>query len=113
MNIAQKSSSKTCQQVDMFDSAMKIVGDFWTLRIVEALRTEEHRFCGLERAIPDISPATLTTRLKRLEESGVIVRKVETLDKQSVCYILTERGKGILPVLDAIKEFTSSHLGEA
>ena len=102
--------SSICQQVDTFEEAMKIVGDFWTLRIVESLRESELRFCGLERARPEISPATLTTRLKRLEEKGVIFRKLETRDRQSVSYQLTERGEGIIPVLDSIKQFTSQHL---
>lgn len=105
-----QSEANICQDVDTFEEAMKIVGDFWTLRIVESLRDDELRFCEIERVIPEISPATLTTRLKRLEEKEVITRKLETRDRQSVTYLLSERGEGILPVLDAIKQFTSAHL---
>lgn len=95
-----------CENPVAFDEAMKLVGDFWTLRLVDAIRNDEVRFCEIERRIPDISPATLTGRLKKLEESGIIDRRVETLDRQSVCYALTPRGLGILPVLESIKNFT-------
>ena len=103
-------ATKTCQDPVVFDEAMKLVGDFWTLRLVDAIREDEVRFCEIERRIPDINPATLTGRLKKLEEAGVIDRRVETLDRQSVCYALTERGHGILPVLESIKQFTQNNL---
>lgn len=101
--------NQTCLSPTATDSVMKIIGDFWTLRIVESLRSQELRFCEMERAIPDISPATLTSRLKKLEESQLIIRRVETLDRQSVCYGLSEKGRGIVPVLDAIKTFTEEY----
>ena len=103
-------ATKTCKDPVVFDQAMKLLGDFWTLRIVDVIGSEQVRFCELERRLPDINPATLTKRLKALEESGVIERRVETFDKQSVCYSLTLRGEGIIPVLDSIKRFTKTHL---
>ena len=99
-------TTTTCKDPVIFDEAMKLVGDFWTLRLVDAIRDDEVRFCEIERRIPDINPATLTGRLKKLEEASVIDRRVETLDKQSVCYALTERGKGIIPILESIRSFT-------
>jgi DNA-binding HxlR family transcriptional regulator len=92
-----------------FDEAIKLVGDFWTLHIIDAIRDEEIRFCGIERALPDINPSTLTNRLKRLEEAGVIERRVETCDRQSVTYALTQKGKDVLPVLASISEFTEKN----
>jgi DNA-binding HxlR family transcriptional regulator len=97
---------KTCDSPETFEQAVKLVGDFWTLRIIDALRSDELRFCGIERALPDINPATLTNRLKRLEEYGLITRQLETCDKQSVAYGLSSKGKSVIPVLDAIDSFT-------
>lgn len=97
-----------CKDPDVFDDAMKLIGDFWTLRIVDAIRGDEVRFCEIERRVPDINPATLTSRLKKLEEADVIDRLVETKDRQSVAYVLTSRGKRILPVLESIKAFTEN-----
>jgi DNA-binding HxlR family transcriptional regulator len=100
---------RSCVGSSANDIAMKIVGDFWTLRIVDVLQGNELRFCEMERAIPDISPATLTVRLKKLEEAEVVERYVETKDKQSVSYGLTEKGIALQPVLTAIKDFTKQY----
>ena len=105
------SSDITCGSED-FDRASHLLGDFWTLQIADALRDDELRFCEIERAIPAISPATLTGRLKKLEDAEVISRNVETRDRQSVTYSLTNKGQGIVPILDAIKSFTNEYVAE-
>ena len=97
-----------CTDPVVFDEAMKLIGDFWTLRLIDAIRDDEVRFCEIERRVPDINPATLTGRLKKLEDAGVVDRLIETKDKQSVSYVLTERGRRILPVLESIKDFTDA-----
>lgn len=102
-----KPSADTCKDPAVFDEAMKLIGDFWTLRIIDALQTDEVRFCEIERRVPDINPATLTNRLKKLEDAGAVERRIETKDKQSVTYIVTERGRHILPVIRSIKDFTN------
>lgn len=99
---------KSCSDPVAFDEAMKLIGDFWTLRLIDAIATDEVRFCEIERRVPDINPATLTGRLKKLEEAGVVDRLVETQDRQSVAYTLTGRGQRILPILESIKAFTNS-----
>lgn len=97
-----------CKDPDIFATTMKLVGDYWTLRLVDAIRGEEVRFCEIERRLPEINPATLTSRLKKLEEANIIDRLVETKDKQSVSYTLTNKGERLLPVLESIKSFTES-----
>ncbi len=109
MNNSIITASATCN-TEAFEEAMKLIGDFWTLHIVDALRAEELRFCEIERALPSSNPATLTNRLRRLVEAGVVNRLEETRDKQSVTYVLSEKGQGILPVLDSIKAFTTAHV---
>ena len=106
MNPVVQASTPTCKDPVRFDQAMKLIGDFWTLRVIDALQGDEVRFCEIERRVPDINPSTLTARLKRLEESGVIRRQVETKDRQSVTYSLTTRGLRILPIIEAIKAYT-------
>lgn len=101
-------SQATCKDPVVFDEAMKLIGDFWTLRLIDAIQTDEVRFCEIERRVPDINPATLTNRLKRLEEAGAVDRLCETKDRQSVAYVLTERGRRILPIIESIKSFTTA-----
>ncbi len=89
---------------------LKLLGDYVTLRAVDSLRTGELRFTQLRDAMGDVNSVTLTNRLKRLEAAGLIGRKVATLDRQSVTYSLTERGKGLLPVLREMRNFALRHL---
>ena len=54
----------------------------------------------------DVNSVTFSSRLKRLEATGVIERKEATIDRQSVAYRLTALGTGLLPVLREIQNFT-------
>ena len=87
-------------------TAMKILGDFWTLRITDFLKNDEVRFCELQRNLDNINPATLTKRLKALEEAHLVTRSEETIDKISVTYSLTELGRETLPVIKALSQFS-------
>lgn len=98
-------TNSTIKKLSFQDTA-KLIGDAWTLRVVDAIAASELRFCELERHIPDICPATLTNRLRKLENAGIIQRQDNAIDKQSVSYRLTNRGEDVLPILRAIKQFT-------
>ena len=86
---------------------LKILGDFWTLEIVQNLESGEKRFCELQRSLPEANPTTLSGRLKKLESENIIMRREEVVDKLSVSYTLTKKGQGILPILKEIKNFSS------
>ncbi len=90
--------------------AMKLVADFWVLRIVEELDSGSGglRFSVLERSLGGVSPATLSNRLRRLEEGGLIHRDEGADGPISVSYRLTDRGRGVLPVIRAINDFAGS-----
>jgi DNA-binding HxlR family transcriptional regulator len=89
---------------------LKILGDFWTLEIIQALAEQPMRFSQIERALPTINPTTLTNRLKKLETQLLITRQSKTIDKLSVVYVLTKKGLGILPILNQIKLFAKKYL---
>src|SRR4051812_5315663 len=90
-----------------FTTAVNILGDAYTLHIVDKLSTKSLRFNELQRSITDICPATLTDRLKKLEMEKIVTRQEETVDKVSVVYELTPKGKGILPIIKAINKFAA------
>jgi len=96
-----QSSEEHCQA-----AALKLLGDYTTLRIIDFLRTKKLRFTELQRAIGDVNTATLSSRLKRLEYAGLLDRREATVDRQSVVYRLTSLGEGLLPVLREIQRFT-------
>jgi len=97
--LSQLSHDQTCQ------ASLKLLGDFWTLQIIDVLQEADLRYCEIQRAVPHINPVTLANRLKKLEQARLIDRREETLDKISVCYNLTSLGREALPVLAAINGF--------
>jgi DNA-binding HxlR family transcriptional regulator len=95
-------ADKTCV------SSLKLLGDYWTLRILNVLQDESMRFCDLQRALDNLNPVTLTARLKRLEEAGLVERTEGTEDGCSVVYGLLPQGHKALPVVKAINEFAKT-----
>ena len=92
------------------NEGIKMLGDAWILCIVGTLSKGNLRFNELQRAIAGINPTTLTSRLKKLEKEKMIARKEETIDKLSVIYSLTDKGKAILPTLKEIQLFADKFL---
>ncbi len=89
---------------------LKMLGDFWTLAIIQAIDGGEKRFTQLERELPQSNPTTLSSRLKKLEEQGIIKRQEGIVDKLSVVYSLTKKGDGIMPILSEIRKFADKYL---
>ena len=88
---------------------LKMLGDYWTLSIVQVLQSGEKRFCEIERALMGINPTTLTNRLKKLERTAMIKRREETVDKLSVTYTLTDKGRAVLPIIREMAVFASQY----
>ena len=84
--------------------ATKILGEKWTILIVRELLMGGRRFNELQRGLGDISPALLTSRLKSLEEQGMLVRKKITGQK-GYEYYPTEACEALLPVLISLGEW--------
>lgn len=76
----------------------------WTTKILWYLRDGPRRFGDLRRDLSKVSAKVLTTRLRELEERGVIHREVMPTSPPTVEYSLTAFGHKFQPVLDAIVE---------
>ncbi len=96
---------KTSTDKSICVPSLKILGDFWTLRIVDALKIGNLRYCELERKIEGVSTVTLSNRLKKLERAGIINRHEQS--RADVVYSLTKIGEKIIPVLDAVNNFSA------
>lgn len=82
-----------------------ILGRKWVIQIVYHLH-QHHRFGALEKAIEGINPATLSKRLKFLEQERIIERAQFDEMPPRVEYHLTEKGLALGKVLDAMQEWT-------
>ncbi len=96
---SNKEPKKACSET------LKLLGDYWTLSIIDVLRDQELRFCELQRALNMVNPVTLTNRLQRLEEENLLHRREGSVDEVSVSYSLTSLGKDALIVVEALNTF--------
>jgi DNA-binding HxlR family transcriptional regulator len=81
---------------------MALLGGAWTANVIWQLSGGPRRFGELCRDIPGISPKMLTARLRALEKKRVVTREVVPSSPPSVEYALSELGKELIPVIDAI-----------
>ncbi|WP_375205546.1 winged helix-turn-helix transcriptional regulator [Hyphococcus sp.] len=81
---------------------LSIIGGAWTPNILWNLSAGARRFSELRHDMPKISAKMLTTRLKELEEKGIVERSVLPTSPPSVEYALTREGRELLPAIEAI-----------
>jgi DNA-binding HxlR family transcriptional regulator len=81
--------------------ALEVVGDRWSLLIVRDLLLGPRRFTDLARGLNEITPTRLTGRLRQLEAAGIIVRDPSQPGRE-VWYGLTDAGRALEPVIDAL-----------
>lgn len=82
-----------------------IIGAKWTALLVHDLSEGARRFSELERSCPGISPRTLSERVRALETEGIVVRRSYPESPPRVEYELTAKGRALLPIIDAMREF--------
>ena len=85
-------------------TCMALLGGAWTPNVIWFLSGGPRRFGELRADIPRISAKVLSARLRSLEENGVIARAVLATSPPSVEYSLTELGRELMPVINAIAE---------
>jgi DNA-binding HxlR family transcriptional regulator len=83
----------------------EIVGAKWTALLVHDLSEGPRRFSELRLACPGISPRTLSERLRALEHEQMIARRSYAEAPPRVEYELTEKGRALLPIIDAMRRF--------
>lgn len=72
--------------------ALELVGARWSLLIVRELLTGAKRFTELEQGLPGIPTNVLSSRLRELEEAGLVQRTLLARPSSSVGYELTAYG---------------------
>jgi DNA-binding HxlR family transcriptional regulator len=86
------------------EEVLRFLAGAWTPKILWYLRVEPRRFGDLRRDLGKISAKVLTTRLRELEERGIVTRTVMPTSPPTVEYALTAFGHRFQPVLDTIVE---------
>jgi DNA-binding HxlR family transcriptional regulator len=84
--------------------ASEIIGERWSILIIRELLMGGRRFSELQRGLSQISPALLTSRLKGLEERG-LVEKRKLDGRKSYGYFPTEACEQLRPIVFALGEW--------
>lgn len=90
------------------DFVIHIIGSRWTIPIVRDLSTGPKRPSELSRSLPGISPKTLTQRLRDLEKWGLVERQAFQEIPPRVSYSLSERGKDLMYIIEALRDLGES-----
>lgn len=90
---------------------LDLVGDRWVLLIVRDLLVGPKRFVDLQTGLPGIGTNILTTRLKGLEQHGIVARRFLPPPAASTVYELTEYGRHLEEPLTALAHWGAQSLG--
>lgn len=87
------------------EGALDLIGGKWKGSILYKLAEETRRFNALRRLLPKLSQRQLTNQLREMEADGLINRKVYAVVPPKVEYSLTARGRSLMPILLALKDW--------
>ena len=86
-------------------TAVSLIGGKWKLLIIRNLKERPWRFNELQRDIEGISQKVLTDSLRQMIDDGLVYRHDYQEIPPKVEYGLTELGKEMLPIIDALADF--------
>lgn len=84
------------------ETTLTLIGDKWKVLILRDLMPGTKRFGELKKSIGSVSQKVLTAQLRDMEANGLVNRKVYAEVPPRVEYSLTELGKSLKPILDAM-----------
>jgi DNA-binding HxlR family transcriptional regulator len=89
---------------------LDLIGERWTILILRDLLLQGPRkFQDFEQSLAGISPNTLSARLKKLEEHGILARRFYADHPPRAEYLLTGKGRALGPALKALLEWGRKH----
>ena len=92
------------------EATLSFMSDKWKVLILRDLLTGTKRFGELKKSIGSISQKVLTSNLRAMEEDGLLKREV--FAEVRVEYTLTDRGRSLEPVIDAMRVWGEAHMAE-
>jgi DNA-binding HxlR family transcriptional regulator len=91
--------------------ALDVVGERWTLVIVQELLKRPHRYGTLLARLPGVSTSVLADRLRTLERAGVVHRQPGAVGA-GVVYTLTDRGRALDNALRELRRWGAGFLAD-
>jgi DNA-binding HxlR family transcriptional regulator len=115
INLEEK---EVCMKWDVYNDrcptriVLDRIADKWTVLIVGALEDKTKRFGELRREICGVSQKMLTQTLRGLERDGIVVRTIYASVPPKVEYSLTELGRTLVNMLEAIRGWSENNIEE-
>jgi DNA-binding HxlR family transcriptional regulator len=92
--------------------ALSVIGDRWTLQVVDGLLGGPQRFGELAEHLDGIAPNVLTTRLRQLERDGVVVATPYSQRPVRLAYALTDTGRELGDAIALLSAWGAHQTGE-
>ncbi|KZY48716.1 HxlR family transcriptional regulator [Roseovarius sp. HI0049] len=90
------------------EEVMQVLSGRWPTLLIYYLQEGTKRFGELRRDNPTISHKMLTQELRRLEQAGIVRRTEHGGYPLRVEYDLTEEGRRLVPLIDALGDWWES-----
>ncbi len=94
------------------ETTLMLIGDKWKVLILRDLMPGTKRFGELKKSIGSVSQKVLTALLRDMEEKGLVSRHVYAEVPPRVEYSLTDLGKSLEPILNAMKTWGEGYLAQ-
>ncbi len=91
------------------ETTLTLISDKWKVLILRDLLPGTRRFGELKKSVGGVSQKVLTAQLREMEASGLLVRTVYPEVPPRVEYTLTELGRSLKPVLDAMQAWGEAY----
>ncbi len=86
-----------------------LMGGKWKMRLLWHIMYGDNRYSLLRKAIPEITEKMLTTQLRELEESELIIRTVVSNKPLKVEYKLNKKYSELKDIIDSLCDFTKDY----
>lgn len=85
---------------------LDLIGERWTILLLRDLLLHgPRRFQDFQSSLPGVASNTLSTRLKSMEDSGLVRRELYNERPPRLEYVLTDKGKSLGPIVRAMREW--------
>ena len=91
------------------ETTLTLIGDKWKVLILRDLMPGSKRFGELKKSIGHVTQKVLTAQLRQMEQSGLLTRTVYAEVPPRVEYALTELGRSLKPILDAMWDWGAAY----
>lgn len=93
-------------------NGLDIFGDKWTLVIIRDLVCGKQTYSELANSPEKVPTNRLAERLKMLESEHMLVKELYQEKPKRYKYVLTEKGRDTLPILQAMAKWGNKHVAE-